>query len=69
MIVGNKVNHFGAFHCIYCAGAIQFDYAQLLPYGHIHDICCPYCNKVNIIDIFGEGIYHRLYDPLDNAFT
>ena len=38
MIVGNKINHFGAFHCVYCAGAIQFDYAQLLPYGHIHDI-------------------------------
>ena len=68
MISGNKVYHFGIYHCANCAGGMAFDYAQLLPYGSIHDIVCPYCDAINTIDIFGGGIYHHIYNPLEGAF-
>ena len=68
MIHVNKVEHFGVFHCIACAGAFEFNYTELLPYGNIHNICCPHCNNINTIDILGGSIYHRLHNPLDGAF-
>ena len=68
MILGRKVDHFGIIHCINCCGAMEIDISAALPYGPVHEVCCPHCNIVQFVDITAPSILHRFHDPLEDAF-
>ena len=68
MINVNKCYHYGIVHCPYCAGSGEFDFALAMQEGQFVNIECPWCGGLYSIDIYGQGVYHRIVNPVDEAF-
>ena len=68
MVQTNKCFHYGVVHCPSCGGAVEFDFGIAIQQGQVVDMYCPWCNCYFSTDIFSPGVYHRIVNPIDEAF-